>query len=56
MAVVGPDGVDPEREALDHVVNERDRVGLVVLLVDLQGADARRIVDGGVLEAPHLAA
>ena len=46
--------MDPKREALDDVVGEVDRVGLVVLLVDPQCSDARRVVNCCVLEASYL--
>lgn len=54
VAIVRANRADPEREALDDVVGEVDRVGLVVLLVDLQRSDARRVVDCCVLEASYL--
>src|SRR5665811_815015 len=50
----GEDRVDAEGEALDHVVDESDRCGLGVFLVDPEAANPGRIVDGGVLEAPDL--
>lgn len=37
MAAVGADRVNPEREPLDHVVDELDGAGLVVPRIDLQG-------------------
>lgn len=53
---MGTRGVDVEREALDNVADEVDRVRLRVLLVDAQCADPSGIVDRRVLEAPDLAA
>ena len=35
MAVVGPDLLDAERELFDDVIDEVDRVGLCVFVVDL---------------------
>jgi hypothetical protein len=56
MAVVGPDFFDAERERADDVVAEIDGVGLGVPVVDLEGADAGRVVDGRELEAANLLA
>lgn len=46
--------VDPEWGALDHVVDEDDRVGLIVLPKDLESADTCGIADRAVLEASDL--
>ena len=54
VTVVRADRVDAEGEAFDHVVDELDRTGLGVLVVDLECPDARRIVDRCVLEASDL--
>ncbi len=53
VAAVGSDGLDPEGELLDDVIDEVDGVGLGVTLVDLQRANSSRVVDRGVLVAPH---
>jgi hypothetical protein len=44
--------VDTEGEALDHKIDELDRRGLVVPVVDPQGPNAGGIVYGGILETP----
>lgn len=56
MPVIGPDFPDAERELLDDVIDKVDRVGLCVFVVDFKCPDARRIVDGGILEAPDFLA
>ena len=40
MPVVGPDFLDAEREFFDDVIDEVDRVGLSVFIVDLKRPDA----------------
>ncbi len=52
VAAVGSNGSNAERELLDHIVDEVDRIGLGVALVDFQCANSRRIVDRRVLIAP----
>jgi hypothetical protein len=56
MAVVGSDLFDLERELFDDVIDKVDRVGLSMLVIDLEGPDTRSIVDGGILEASYLLA
>jgi Ring hydroxylating alpha subunit (catalytic domain) len=57
MPVVSPDILDTKRELFDDVIDEIDRIGLSVSVVDLECPDARRIVDGSILEpADFLAA
>ena len=56
MAVVGPDLLDAERELFDDVIDEVDRVGLCVFVVDLERPDAGGIVDRGILEPADLLA
>jgi hypothetical protein len=56
MAVVGSDLFDPERELFDDVLDKVDRVGLSMLVIDLEGPDTRSVVDGGILEASYLLA
>src|SRR5580698_2904341 len=54
MAIIGPDFPDTERELGDDVIDEVDRIGLSVFVIDPERPDARCIVDGGILEAPDL--
>ena len=49
MAPVCANGMDPERELLNKVINEVTGVGLVVSRVNLEGAHPCRIIDSGVL-------
>jgi hypothetical protein len=51
MAVVRSHLADAEREFVDDGVDEVDRVRLIVAVIDLQGANARGIVDRRVLVA-----
>ena len=51
MAIVGADLADPEGEPGNDVVDEGDRIGLGVPVVDLERPDAGRIINGGVLVA-----
>jgi len=53
VAAVRADRLDPERELLDHVIDEVDGVGLGVALVDLQRPNACGIIDRRVLVAPN---
>ncbi len=53
VAAVGSDGLDPEGELLDDVIDEVDGVGLRVTPVDLQRPNPRRIIDGRVLIPSH---
>ena len=52
MPVVGSNFPDPERKLVDDMVDEVDRIGLGVAIIDLQGTNTGRIIDGCVLEAP----
>ena len=52
MAAVGADGMNPERELLDHVVDEVNRICLGMSPVDLQRSNAGSVVNGGVLKSP----
>ena len=52
MPVVGPDLLDAERELFDDVINEVDRVGVCVFVVDLERPDAGSVIDSGILEPP----
>ena len=56
MTVIGADLADTERELIDDVIDKVDRVGLCMLLVDLERANAGGIVSGGILVAPNLLA
>ena len=51
MAIVGPHLADPEGEPGNDVVDEGDRIGLGVPVVDLERPDAGRIINGGILIA-----
>ncbi len=51
VSVVSSDGVQSEREFLDHVVNEPDGVFPRVSGINLQRSDASCVVDGCVLVA-----
>lgn len=53
MAIIGSDFLNAEWKLVDDVVNEVDGIGLGVSAVDLERPDPGRIVDGGILEAPH---
>lgn len=50
MAVIGANGVNPERKLLHDVIDEIDRIRLCVAGVNFQGPDSGGIVDGCVLE------
>ena len=52
VATVGADGVDPEWEPLNHVVDEVDGVLLGVPVVNLERADAGGVIDRRVLKPP----
>ena len=56
MAVISPDFLDAERELFDDAIDEVDRIGLCVFVVDFERPDARRIVDVGILEPPDFLA
>lgn len=56
MSVIGANFPDTEREPVDDVIDEVYGIGLGMPVVDLESANAGRIVDGGVLEAADLAA
>ena len=49
MASVSADGVDPEGELLDKVINEITGVRLIVSWVNFEGEHPRRVVDCGIL-------
>ena len=49
MAIVGANFFNAEGELGYHVVDEGDRAGLVVALIDFEGPDTRGIIDGRVL-------
>lgn len=53
VAVVDANVADAEWELLDYIVNAIYGVLLRVPLINLQSPDARRIVNGRVLEAAH---
>jgi hypothetical protein len=51
MAIVCPHLADPKGEPGNNVVDEGDRIGLGVPVVDLERPDAGRIINRGVLVA-----
>ena len=51
VSIIGSHGVNAEREPLDDVVEKEDRIGLGVLLIDLESTDPGCIVNGCVLKA-----
>lgn len=53
VAIVSPNFANAERELLNDMINEVDRVCLRVLFVDLKCPDTCRIVDRCVLEPAH---
>lgn len=56
VAVVGSDLFDAERELFDDVIDEVDRVGLSMFVVDFERPDARRVIDSSILEPADLLA
>ena len=56
VTVIGANSIDPEWELGDDVIHEVDRILLRMPLINLQGANAGRIIDCRVLEIPDLAA
>ena len=53
VAAIGADRSDPERELLDHVVDEVDRIRLSVAVIDLECTNSRGVVDRRVLITPN---
>lgn len=53
MPVIGADGVNAEGELPDEVINEVNRVCLIVTLVHFEGADSCRVIYRSVLVTPH---
>ena len=53
VAVVATNFADPELKLLDVMIDEIDRVGLGVLLVDLERPEARCIANGSIPEATN---
>jgi hypothetical protein len=51
MAIVGPHLADPEGEPGNDVVDEGDRIGLGMPVIDPECPDAGRIINRGVLVA-----
>lgn len=56
MAIIGSDFLDAERELFDDVIDEVDRVGLSMFIIDLESPDARSVVNGCILEPADLLA
>jgi hypothetical protein len=50
MAIVRPDFLDAEGKFFDDVVDKVDRIGLHVLIIDLEHPDPGCIVDSRILE------
>lgn len=50
VAIIGSDFFDAERELFNDVIDEVDRVGLCVFVVNLERPDARRVIDSCILE------
>ena len=50
VTVIGSHCVDAKRKPLDNIVEKKNGIGLGVLLVNLEGADSSRIVNGCVLK------
>ena len=48
--IVSPDLANTEGDLFDDVVNEVDGISLRALFIDFEGANARCVIDGGVLE------
>ena len=51
VAIVGAHFPDPERKPGDDVVDEGNRVGLGMSVIDFERSDTGRIINGGVLVA-----
>ena len=49
MPSIGSDGIDPERELLDHIINELDGALLVMLPVYLKHSDTGSVINSCVL-------
>lgn len=54
VAIVGSDFADPERELVDDMIDEVDRVGLSMFFIDLECTDTSGIINGGILKAACL--
>ena len=51
VPVIGSECLDPVRELVDDAVDEFDRIGLRMALMDFRGTDSGCVIDGCVLEA-----
>lgn len=56
VTVVGANFPNPKRKFADDVIDEIDRIGLGMLVVNLERPDACCIVDRGILETSDLGA
>lgn len=56
VTVVGSDFAYPERELVNDMIDEVDRIGLCMFFIDFQGANAGRIIDRRILETAYLLA
>jgi hypothetical protein len=54
MTVVCPNGMDPEREFSNHIVDETASIFLGMPGIDLEGSDTGRIIHGGILKTANL--
>ena len=54
VTIVRSDFTNAEWELFNDMIDEVYCISLSVLLIDLQSADARRVIDGSILETPHL--
>src|SRR4051794_22878796 len=54
VAIIRSHGMNAKREPLYDIVEEKDGIGLGVLLINLEGADSGRIVNGCVLKTADL--
>jgi hypothetical protein len=53
MTSIRADCVDAKGELVDDIVDELDRVVLIVTVVDLERPDSSCVIDGSVLKATH---
>ena len=51
VTIVWSDFADTERELVDDVIDEVDRVGLGMFFIDFERSDASGIINGCILEA-----
>ncbi len=56
VSIVGPNFSEPEWELSNDVVYKINGVGLRIFVIDFEGSNTSRIVDGRVLKAPYFLA